>query len=348
MIELAERLRPVRVPSGAGNARYQQPRGRSLGRHAGPALRAWWYGLLLLVLGASWGLQFTLLKICVDARLGEFGILASSMVLLAALYALLLTCRRAWFRASWRHVRFFLVSATLGFVLPLGCVILAARDLPAGLIVLHESLTPVFIVLLALAVRSEAVSARKLLAVALGMSGVLLVLWPQVIGLGGSPAQGLLFALLIPIAYGADAIYVATRWPDDLSCVQVVAGEMIAAALLSLPLFLVSGEPLSFATASTAGQSALLIFVLVSFVEIYLYFHLLREAGAVFISVGSFIALFAGILWGIVLNGESHPASVWLAVALVVVALYLVGERTSDDPAAPAKEAPGTAQTRLC
>jgi drug/metabolite transporter (DMT)-like permease len=333
MIELAERLGPARTSSGAGKA----VRGAlTISSRLGGSLRICWYGLLLLALGASWGLQFTLLKICVDARLGEIGILAGSMALLAALYALLVTFRRDWFRPTWRHARFFLISATLGFVLPLGCVILAARHLPAGLIVLHESLTPIVIVLLALAVRSEAVSPRKLAAVAIGMSGVLLVLWPEVIGLGGGPADGLLFALLIPIAYGADAIYVATKWPDDLSCVQVVAGEMIAAALLSLPLFLMSGEPLSFATGSAVGRSALLIFVLVSFVEIYLYFHLLRNAGAVFISIGSFIALFAGILWGIVLNGESHSASVWLAVALVVVALHLVGARTSHEPAASA------------
>lgn len=244
---------------------------------------------------------------------------------------MLLTLRRDWFRPTWRHVRFFLVSSMLGFVLPLGCVILAARHLPAGLIVLHEALTPVFIVVLARAIRSEAVSPRKLAAIVLGMSGVLLVLWPEAIGLGGSPAGALLLALLIPIAYGADAVYVAARWPDDLSCVQVVAGEMIAAALLSAPLLVMSGEPLTLATGSAAGRAALLIFVLVSFVETYLYFHLLKSAGAVFISIGSFVALFAGIFWGIILNGESHPASVWLAVALVVGALYLVGHRASDE-----------------
>ena len=55
-----------------------------------------------------------------------------------------------------------------------------------------------------------------------------------------------------------------------------------------------------------------------------------------FISIASFIALFAGIFWGMALNGESHPASVWLAVALVVIALYLVGDRTADAPQAPA------------
>jgi drug/metabolite transporter (DMT)-like permease len=167
------------------------------------------------------------------------------------------------------------------------------------------------------------------------MSGVLLVVWPELIGLGDKRLDSLLLALVIPIAYGTDTIYVAARWPGDLSCIQVVAGEMIAAALLSLPLFLMSGEPLFFMTASEVGRSALLIFVLVTFIETYLYFYLLRNAGAVFISVASFIALFAGILWGIALNGESHPASVWLAVALVVVALYLVGGRSSDEPAAP-------------
>ncbi|HEX5796686.1 MAG TPA: EamA family transporter [Geminicoccaceae bacterium] len=272
----------------------------------------------------------------VDAKLDEPGILAGSMVLLAAIYAMLLTGRGDWFRPTLGHLRFFLVSSMLGFVLPLGCAILAARHLPAGLIVLHEALTPLIIVVLALAIRSEAVAPRRLAAVALGLSGVLLVVWPELIGLGEEPLESLLLALLIPIAYGTDTIYVAARWPDGLSCIQVVAGEVITAALLCLPLLLMSGDALFFTTASAVGHSALLTFVLVTFLETYLYFHLLRRAGAVFISVASFIALFAGILWGIVLNGESHPASVWLAVALVVVALFLVASRRSGSAAVAA------------
>jgi len=337
MIELGERRYPTPAPAAPERARGEgtiAPR-RPAGRRPAPALRTCWHALLLVVLGASWGLQFTLLKISVDARLGELGILAGSMILLAAIYALLLTWRRDWFRPTWRHAQFFLVSATLGFVLPLGCVILAARHLPAGLIVLHEALTPIFIVILALAIRSETVAPRRLAAIALGACGVLLVLWPELIGFGGDRLDSLLLALLIPLAYGTDAIYVAARWPDGLSCIQVVAAEMIAAALLSLPLFLLSGEPLVSPGTSALGGATLLIFVLVTFVETYLYFHLLRHAGAVFISIGSFIALFAGILWGIALNGESHPASVWMAVALVVAALYLVGGRPAEQAAAP-------------
>ena len=338
MIELGERPRPAVISAADDNFRsgmrpWSQ---RWSGRWPGLPLRTWWHCLLLLVLGAAWGLQFTLLKISVDARLGELGMLAGAMAVLAAIYALLLTCRRDWFRPTLQRLRFFLISSTLGFVLPLGCVILAARHLPAGLIVLHESLTPIFIVALALTIRSETVSLRRLAAVALGMSAVLLVLWPELIGAGGQRSKGLLFALLIPIAYGTDAIYVAARWPDRLSCVQVITGELIGAALLSLPLFLIAGQPLLAPAAPMAGWSALVAFVPLTFVETYLYFHLLRNAGAVFISIASFIALFAGIFWGIALNGELHPASVWLAVALVVIALYLGGDRTADAPAAPA------------
>ena len=139
------------------------------------------------------------------------------MVLLAAINAVLLTGRGDWFRPTLGHLRFFLVSSMLGFVLPLGCAILAARHLPAGLIVLHEALTPLIIVVLALAIRSEAVAPRRLAAVALGLSGVLLVVWPELIGLGEEPLESLLLALLITIAYGTDTIYVAARWPDGLS-----------------------------------------------------------------------------------------------------------------------------------
>jgi hypothetical protein len=95
MIELGVRPHLPGIPSTAGHVRYRaHPKPRSAAcRRPAPALRTWWLALLLVVLGAGWGLQFTLLKISVDANLDELGILASSMVLLAVIYALLLTWR---------------------------------------------------------------------------------------------------------------------------------------------------------------------------------------------------------------------------------------------------------------
>ncbi len=300
-------------------------------------LTQWRHSLLLFGLGASWGLQFVLLKIAADAELDELSILTIAMFLLAIAYLAVMSWRRTWFRPTRRHFWFFLISAFFGFVVPLGGVILVAGQLSAGLIVFFESLTPVFTVAIVLLAGCERLSASRFLAVALGMMGVLLVLWPDLANPGSARLESLLFALIIPLAYAIDAVYVAARWPQDLRAFQVVTGEAIAATAMLLPFFLwrLVADSRVLAGLQSAwfiepwgwGQWAVLAFVPVSFLEVYLYFYLLRHAGAVFVSIGSFISLFAGIVWGMLLLGESHPASVWAAVLLVSVALALAKEQ---------------------
>ena len=58
--------------------------------------------------------------------------------------------------------------------------------------------------------------------------------------------------------------------------------------------------------------------------EVYLYFYLLKTRGAVFVAFGCFVSLFAGFLWGMALLGERHGTIVWVAVATVTLALYLI------------------------
>ncbi len=303
----------------------------------------WRYSLPLFILGASWGLQFTLLKIAGDSELDELAILTIAMFLLACAYLLVMACKDIWFRPSLSHLWFFLISAFFGFVVPLGAVILVAEQLSAGLIVFFESLTPVLTVVIVLLVRTERLNAPRLASVTLGMLGVLLVLWPDLTAPASAPGsarmESLLLALIIPLAYAIDGVYVAARWPSDLDAFQVVTGEAIAATAMLLPFFLWQSFSSFEAMAALAapwlhepwgwGQWAVLAFVPVSFLEVYLYFYLLKQAGAVFVSIGSFIALFGGIFWGMLLLGERHSATVWIAVLLVSCALYLANFRAT-------------------
>ena len=84
------------------------------------------------------------------------------------------------------------------------------------------------------------------------------------------------------------------------------------------------------------AEWAILAFVPVSYLEVYLYFYLLRVCGAVFVSFGSFVSLFAGFFWGATLLGEVYGAAVWIAVAFVSLALYLITVRRRESAAAPA------------
>ena len=200
---------------------------------------------------------------------------------------------------------------------------MAAREISAGVIVLFEALTPIFTIAIVLALRTEAVTPRRLISMTLGLLGIFCVMVPAVMNSGSLSLLGLAFALSLPIVYAIECIYVAARWPTDLRPLQVVTGEAVAGTALLLPCLLFWDEPSSAPLSWAYSHWAVLLFVLISFVEAYLYFYLISRAGAVFVSLASIISMFAGILFGIILIGESHPVSVWLAVGLAALALYV-------------------------
>lgn len=298
---------------------------------------AWCHTLLLFVLGASWGLQFTLLKMAANARPGELGILTLCMVLLAGADLVTLAIRKEWFRPTVRHVRFFVISSLFGYVVPLGGVILVTEYIAAGMIVFYsEALIPVFTVAIALALRTERLTLRRLGAVACALLGVTLALWPEFAVSTGVWRGSLVIVFIFPLAYAIDGVYVAACWPEDLRPFQVVTGEAVMGASMLLPLWLVFEDVAGPPNSMGIGEWAILAFVPVSYLEVYLYFHLLSTVGAVFVSFGSFVSLSAGFFWGSILLGEQQRPSVWIAVALVSVALYLISVKARAAEAVPA------------
>ena len=280
--------------------------------------------LMLFVLGVAWGLQFTLLKVASDAQIGELGILLVSLCLLTGLCFAFLAWRRAWFRPTIGHLRFFFLSGLFGYVLPLGAVVVAAGHLSAGLIVLFEALTPVFTVIIAVLFRTERITAGRGLAAMLGCLSVLLVGTHQLLTAGDGGLTALLVVMIVPLAYSIDGIYVARYWPRDLCTTQVVTGEALAGALTVLPLYLYASEPWPFSSGWSVGHWALLAFTLAGALEVFLYFRLLKTVGAVYVSMASFLSLFAGIAWGMLLLGEVHAGVTWFAMLLVCAALLLI------------------------
>ena len=72
------------------------------------------------------------------------------------------------------------------------------------------------------------------------------------------------------------------------------------------------------------AEIAIAVFVLCGLFEIFAYFYLIRSTGGVLVSFGSFVALFAGVGWGILLFNEQHGWFTWVAAALMVSSLLMV------------------------
>lgn len=283
-----------------------------------------WPLVILLIMGTIWGLQFAMLKLAVESGYRELNVLMLALALISLIYGVLVAIRRRFFWLTYERLKFFVVIAVIGYILPMGATLFAAPYVPAGILTLMASLAPMFTFAAALTLRTEPVSKVRIWAVLLGCVSTTLVLAPEAQLPGHGALPWMVVALLIPFCYGVESVYVAARWPQGLDVMQVGFGEALAAAILAVPLLFLFGEPENVTIQGSTAELAILVFVLCGVFEVFMYFHLVRTTGGVLVSFGTFISLFAGIAWGMVIFSESHDSMVWLAVIVLVAALALV------------------------
>ena len=280
--------------------------------------------LLLLVMGAAWGLQFAMLKLAVQSGYSELNVLLLALSLITVIYGVLLAIKRNFFRLNIDRFLFFVITAAIGYLLPMGATLLAAPHIPAGILVLIASLAPLFTFTVAIGLRTENVSSIRIWAVILASIATLLVLLPEA-ELPGRGAFGwMVLALVIPLCYGVESIYVAAKWPSGLNVTQVGFGEALAALIMVLPLYGLFGEPGSLDLGWSTAVMAVVVFVVCGVFEIFMYFYLVRTTGGVLVSFATFISLFAGIGWGMLIFDEVHRLATWFAVMILVLSLALV------------------------
>lgn len=278
---------------------------------------------LLVIMGAMWGLQFAMLKLAAEGGYGEINILMMTLILLSIVFSLIMVTRKQSFAVNRERIWFLLITSVLGYVIPLSAALHAAPHMPAGILTMIGCLAPVVSISIALMLRTEFVSAQRVLAVVCGLIAIGLVLWPQLELPGRGAAPWMLLALLVPACYGVESVYAAVYWPKGWTSLQAVTGETLMATLLVLPMFFVIGDPPAMVATWSTAEWAIAVFVVAGVIESLIYFFLIQTTGGVFVSFGTFISLFAGIGWGVILFSESHGALVWGAVGTLCAALAL-------------------------
>ncbi len=243
-------------------------------------LNQWIALALLVVMGVLWGLQFAMLKIAAEHGLSEINILMTTLVLLSIAFLIILSIRKSYFRITIRLVKFLFVIGILGYVLPLLAALYAAPHIPAGILTLIATLAPAITIITALLMRTEPVSLARMIAVVFGTLAVLLVLWPEIELPHYGNSFWIFIALIVPVCYGIESIYIAAFWPSGMNSLQAVTGETVMAALMFLPVYLVYGDTTSLPSEFSAGHFAIMIFVLAGVVESLLYFYLIEKPEA--------------------------------------------------------------------
>ena len=132
-----------------------------------------------MFLGSSWGLYFSLLKIAVLSGIPYIGIatLTTAGVCIGMLAIAAVRNRKPDF--SRRHIAFYIGCALLGYLVPMVGELLVIGHMPASVLTLIVSLSPMATLIFARLMRTDTINLKRISGVPIGMGAIFMVLLPD-------------------------------------------------------------------------------------------------------------------------------------------------------------------------
>ena len=285
----------------------------------------------LLVMGALWGLSFSLARIVVAAGGTPFGVTFWQSVVCGVILLGFTLARRRPLTLDRRHVRIYFIVALLGASIPNSLFYFAAPHVQAGVLSITVTLIPIITYAVATAIGSERYSAIRATGVVCGGIAIAMLVVPESSLPSRAAMPWVLLACLSAVCYALENIYLSRPSLQDIGPVRTACGMNLFAAVIMFPVALASGQmfmpSLSFGTL----EWSIIGLGLINAVAYTTFIMVIGLAGPLFASQTGYVVTLAGVIWGICLFGESHSSWVWGAVVMMMLGLALVTPRRRKD-----------------
>lgn len=282
---------------------------------------------VLVVLGIVWGMTFPLTKIAVSTGHKPLGLIFWQLVIVATTLAAISAVRRVGPILSARTLRYFLVIALLGAILPNSASYLSASHLPAGVLGIIIASVPIFTLGIALGLRIERPTLQRVVGVFLGAGAVVLLVGPETSLPEPDKAVFVLVALAAPLCYGAEGNYIATQAPPQMDPVATLMGASVIGCVIAWPLAVFTGSWVDPFKPWESAEWALLLSSLLHVVAYTGYIWLVGMTGAVFASQVSYVVTVSAVFLSSLVLSETYSGWVWSALTLMIAGLALVQPR---------------------
>jgi drug/metabolite transporter (DMT)-like permease len=285
------------------------------------------YVLMLVGLGIGWGSTQPLGKIAASTGHQPFGLIFWQLVVCSLVLGALTLLRGKRLPMTAPALRFYVVVAFLGTLVPNYTFYVSVARLPSGIMSILISTVPLLAFPLSMAVGTDSFSGKRLAGLGLGLLGVLLIALPSASLPDPAMAAFLPLAMVGPLFYAMESTYVAKAGTPGMDAIQAMCGASVAGLIFCVPIMLSLGHwfpislPLDRANAALIGCSVLHGLLYATFV------WLASKAGAVFASHSSYIVTASGVIWAMVLLGERFSPWVWAAAAVMLAGISLVQPR---------------------
>ena len=280
--------------------------------------------LILIILGLGWGLSFTLGKIAITAGGTPIGLtfwqsLFSGLILLAYVF--------------FRHGKIIIpkimflpivIITFLSVVIPNIIFYACIEHLDAGVLSISVSVIPLFTYLIAMGLRMDRFKIRRVLGLITGFCALLILILPENSLPDKRDIPWVLLALNCALCYALENIYIDRLALQNFGPIRLVCAVSFVSAIITFLLSLVMDQffilhPTNlYLFISTLGLG----FISATAYSIFIY--LIGRAGSVFSSQVGYLVTFFGVVWGIIILGESHSVFVWLSLAMIMLGIFLV------------------------
>ena len=233
--------------------------------------------------------------------------------------------------ASRRVWAAFFGMGVLNNAIPFTLIIWGQAHIGSGLASILNAMTPLFSVIVAhLATGDEKLTPAKLFGVLAGIAGVTVMIGWQALGSLGLEVAAQLAVLGAALSYGFASVF-GRRFRDlGVQPVATAAGQVTASTLLMAPLMLVIDAPWTLPAPSLATIGALVSLAVLSTALAYiLFFRILAGAGAVNISLVTFLIPPTAIALGIGFLGEALAVNHLIGLGLIGVGLAAIDGRVA-------------------
>lgn len=286
-----------------------------------PRLR---YGLVLVALGVGWGATQPLGKIASSTGHQAFGLVFWQLAVCCVVLGGLTVLRGKSLPLNSKALQFYVIVALVGTLVPSATFYTSVARLPSGIMSILIAMVPLLAYPITVLLRHDGFSGRKLLGLALGIIGVALIALPQTSLPDPAMAAFLPLAMIGPLFYAFESIYVARVGTPGMDAVQAMFGASLAGVLLCTPIAVASGHWFMLPMPPGRPEMALIFSSALHALLYCAFVWLAAKTGAVFAAQSAYIVTAAGMIWAMLLLGERFSLMVWIAAAVMLLGLSLV------------------------
>ena len=290
--------------------------------------------LLFVILGFMWGSSYLFIKIGVDAGLPPFTLITLRLLFGFLLLAAVVAIAREPLPRDPRTYGHLIVMGAVNIAIPFSLITWAELTVDSALAAILNAAVPLFVIVIAaLFLRDERITANRLAGLVLGFIGVVILVGFDPAKLASGSLAGEIALIGSTISYACGAVYAKRNIHGLRPMIPAIFQVGFALAIVTVLAFLFE-RPLDVVSRITpeALFAVLWLGILGSGLAYLVFFRILGRWGATRTSMVAYLLPVFGIALGAFVLHEQIDARLVIGTALVIAGVALVNSKFGSRP----------------